>query len=386
LVTGLAFALGRAGLFLALLLPLGFVVLPRFLAWVADLRSREVFVLAVGAVALGTAYVASLFGLSLALGAFLAGVVVSESDLSHQVLGELLPVQDLFAGLFFVSAGMLIDPQALATDPVALLVIVALVVVAKGGLVVGMAALLGVPLRTALLVGAALAQSAEFSFLLARQGSELGIVTPPTFSLLLGGAAVSMVFAPSLLKGAGALSSWLDVRLPLSPLAALPAADEGSHAALRGHAVLCGHGQVGGVIAGVLRRRAFPLVVVDQDRQLVQRLRAQGVPALLGNAANPILLERARLEDARLLLVAIADPMATRQVVTLARRMNPRLDIVARTHSEAEWTYLNDGRVSEAVLGERELAIEMAAHALRRFGVSGPEVQLVVRGLRARAG
>jgi CPA2 family monovalent cation:H+ antiporter-2 len=347
----------------------------------AALRNREVFVLLVVGVALLTAYVASWFGLSLALGAFLAGLVVGESDLSHQILGEVMPVRDIFAALFFVSVGMLVDPAFVVANLGLVALVVALILGFKGVLCGLLVWLGGYPARVALLSGIGLAQCGEFSFLLARLGAELNAVSPAVFSLLLAGAAVSIVLAPSLHAAGPGLAARLERWLPSGRLGTL---DRTARQPLRGHAVLCGYGRVGRVIAATLRQRRLPFVVLEQDPRRVRRLRAQGVAALLGNAANPLLLDQTNLEQARVLIVAVPDPIATRQIVDYARQRNPDLDIVARTHSTAEAGFLLQRGVSEVVHGELELALEMTRHTLRRFGVGALEALALVQGLRER--
>ncbi|MGH2354549.1 MAG: cation:proton antiporter [Chloroflexota bacterium] len=385
LAADLAAAVGKAVLFLALVIPLGLRFFPVFFERVAATRSREVFILAVAAVALGTAFAATLFGVSLALGAFVAGLVVGESDLSHQVVGEVVPLRDVLAGLFFVSVGMLVDPQFVAANLPLVLLTLALMVVAKGALVAGIAAVFRYSARTALLTGVTLAQSAEFSFLLARVGQETGAVTPGVFSLMLAGAAGTIILAPSLHVLASPAVRQVERWLPAPPLAEDPALAETENAPRR-HAVICGYGDVGRVVGEALARRGFSFVVIDQNSRIVRRLREQGVPALLGSADNPVLLERVNLDRARVLVVAIPDALATRQIVEYARRRHPDLDIVARTHSEQELRYLRARGVGEAVAGEVELAMEITRHTLRRFGVSGAETLSIVQGLRQRAG
>ena len=372
---GLAWEVGRAGLFLVLLIPIGLRVLPWLFDRVAGLRNREVFVLAVGAVALGLAVAASWFGLSLALGAFVAGVVVGESDLSHQILGEILPLRDIFAGLFFVSVGMLVDPGFVVRELPLLLVVLALIVPIKGAICAGLAMLLRTPPATAVLAGAALAQSAEFSFLLARLGSDLGVVSPTVFSLMLSGAAASIILAPSVYAGARPLAGDAARRWPGGGPAA--ETDQG----LSGHAVICGYGRVGRVVGAVLRGRA-PFVVIEEDPRIVQGLREEGIPVIQGNAALRAVAERAHLDRARVLVVALPDPVNVRLVVDHARAVAPDLDIVVRTHSEDERRFLQARGVDEVVLGEWELALEMTRHALQGVGVDDRDTEATIQALR----
>jgi CPA2 family monovalent cation:H+ antiporter-2 len=372
LLTDLLVGTGKALLFLAILIPLGLVVLPRLFERVAAPQNREVFVLLVAAVALGIAYASSFFGVSLALGAFVAGIVVGESDLSHQILGAILPLRDIFAALFFVSVGMLIDPTFVVQNLPLVLLTLALIILVKGALVTGLTALFRYPARTALFAGLTMAQAGEFSFLLARLGTDLGAVTSAVFSLMLTGAVVSIVLSPALYRAAAPLATWVEERHPGAMHAVHPDPSAEAVAKLRGHAVICGYGRVGRVIADALRHY-LPLVVVEQDQRIFRELRDQREPnviALLGDAANPVLLERMHLAQARLLVVAIPDALAVRQVVAHARRVNPTLDIVVRTHSQTEREFLARYGVTESVLGELELAREMMRYALQHLGGS----------------
>lgn len=259
-------------------------------------------------------------------------------------------------------------------------------VLLKPLLVLAIILLQGYPPRIGLPVAAARAQIGEFSFILAGLGRALGALPEDGYNLVIAAALLSIALTPLTFRAAEALAgplgqSTLLARLlhwRVGDLAHLP--DSGSE--LRGHAVLCGHGRVGGVIAQALARRRFRYVVIEQDRTKVEELRRMGVQALYGDASNPALLDHAGLPRARILLVAVPDAASVRLIVDHAHRVNPGVDIVARTHSETEWTYLQDGRVGEAVLGERELAIEMARHALQRFGVSAAETLAITQGLR----
>jgi len=372
-----ALALGEAAVFLVLLVPIGSRFFPAVFEWLARLHNRELFVLAVAATALGTAYVSTLFGLSLALGAFVAGLTVGESDLSHHVLAEVVPLRDVLAGLFFVSIGMLVNPVFMVERwPLVLLVLLVIVVV-KGGLVGGLAALLGSSPRTAALVGVAIAQCGEFSFLLARLGREAGPLTADGFNLILSGAAVSIMLSPPLQAHAGQIVRVIERAMSREEVQIIPPG--------RRHAVICGYGNVGQLIGEAVLRRGFSLVAIDHDPRVVRRLREQGIVAVLGSADNPVILDRAGLDQARVLVVAIPDAVAARQIVEYARRGWPRLDIVVRTHSQEQLRELRSRGVGEAVSGELELALEMARHTLHRFGVSSAEILAVLQGFRSRA-
>jgi monovalent cation:H+ antiporter-2, CPA2 family len=386
----LALALAKAAVFVVLMLYGGTRAVPWLLAQVARTGSRELFTLGVLAIALGIAFAAAeLFGVSLALGAFLAGVVLAESDLSHQAANDALPMRDAFAVLFFVSVGMLFDPAVLLEAPGRVAAIVAIVVVGKALAAFGLVAIFGYPVRTGLTVGAGLAQVGEFSFILISLGAALSLFPPEGQSLVLATALLSITLNPLLFRAIDPVEAWLRGRPRLMALLArqgralttLPA-DDGP---LRGHAVLCGHGRVGRIVAEALELRGFRYVVIEENRRVVEALRAREVPALYGDAGSPTLLGHAGLGAARVLVVAIPDAAAVRQVVAYARAAHPRLPVVVRTHSETERDQLRAAGVGEAVLGEQELALELTRYTLQRFGVSANEVRAMLTGLRRRS-
>ncbi len=376
---GLLTALGKAAVFLALT---GFVG-SRLLSWaferIAALRSRELFIIVTAAVALGMAYLASLFGLSLALGAFVAGLIVSESDLSHHIVGEITPLRDVFAALFFVSVGMLLDPVYLVHHLPLVLVALALIVVGKGLVSTGLAALARYPLPVAGMIGLTLAQSGEFSFVLARLGTSLSVISEGGFNLMLAGSVVSMALFPLMYSGLSPVVRRLEKLAPTPELAELPEAGEPA----RLHAVICGYGRVGQVIGAALLRRGFRFVVIEEDADIVRRARDQGIPAILGSASNPAVLEKADLAHARVLVVATPDAVANRLIVDYGQSINPRMEIVVRTHSWEEREYMYRKGITQTVMGELELALEMTRYTLHRFGVSGGEIQAILQGLRS---
>lgn len=375
----LAIAMAKAVGFLFLTLVVGNRVVPAIFEFLAAFRSREVFVLGVVALALGTAFAASLFGISLALGAFLAGLVIAESDLSNQVVGEALPFRDLFAGLFFVSVGMLVDPVFVIQNLPAVALILLLIVVVKGTVVALLARVFGRPWPSAVLIGAVLAQSAEFSFLMARVGVDIGAVGSEAFSLMLGAAAASVVLAAPVVSLGHRLAKRPE--RDVEPEVIAPAGSAGDR---RRRAVICGYGRAGRVVAAALERRGFRYTIIEIDRRIVEDLRTRDIPTIRGSAANRIVLERADLGQAVVLIIAVPDPITVRFVVEEARRLNPRLPIVARTHRSGEQTTLRRLGATETVVAETELGLEMTRFALRQFGVSQAEAQAIVGGLRPR--
>ncbi len=390
-LVAIVLALGKMVAFGALMLFVGARVIPRLLNQVARTGSRELFTLTVLAVAIGIAFGASLgFGVSLALGAFLAGLVISESDLSHRVAADALPLRDAFSVLFFVSIGMLLDPAVLVTAPLSILALLGVIVFGKGLTALLIVALLGHPVRTGLTVGVGLAQVGEFSFILAELGRNLELLSVEGHNLILASAIVSIALNPLLFRFIEPVESWLRRRPRLVRLlqrggdGAVPSSGRQSPSDLRGHVVLCGMGSVGRVIALALERRGIRYVAIDHDRRTVEDLRERNVTAVYGDAAIPTTLDLAGIGQARVLVIAVRDPASARFIVGHARGTNARLAIVARTHSEAEWEFLRTHGVDEVVLGERELAVEMSRYTLHRFGVAGAELNALIQGMRTR--
>ena len=385
-------ALGLAALFAGLMIVAGTRLVPRLLVIVAHQGSRELFTLAVLAIALGIAYLSSaVFGVSFALGAFLAGVVVGGSDMSHQAAADALPLRDAFAVLFFVSVGMLVDPAFLVADPVPVLAVLALVVVAKSVAAFGIVTVFGYPVRIGLTISAALAQVGEFSFIVGTLGLSLGLLPDDGFQLIVAAALLSIAVNP---LAFGAIEP-LERRLRDVPLirrvtrwrtSALAQLDTDLPEGLRGHAIVCGYGRVGRLVVAALERRGFPSVVVTQERAAIEGLRARGRPAIYGDASIPEVLEAAHLASARVLVIAVPDATAIRLIAERARELAPSVDLVVRTHSDAEAAHLRAiASRAQVIHGERELAVQMARYALRRFGVSALEAEAIAQGLRTRA-
>jgi CPA2 family monovalent cation:H+ antiporter-2 len=362
---------GKAALFFLVLMPLAFWALPWLLRRATALRNREFFALSVITLALAMASGAALLGVSLALGAFLTGIVVGESDLAHRVLGDVRPLRDVFSGVFFVSIGMLLDPRFLLASWALVLVTVALIVLVKGAVTTFIARWLGSPARVAVLLGAGLAQSAEFSFLLARIGLEEAALTRQIFNLLLSATIVTILLAPWVNSVAPAALRWLQRRRPgaaqETDVVAPPAAER--------HAIVCGYGRVGSIICTVLEQHRKPFVVVEVDLRIVEDLRARGVTALLGDAGMPDVLDRAHLATARLLILCIPEQMAVRRALEHAREVGKAATILARTHSYDDRKFLHEKGAHEAVVGEMELAMELGRRALERFGVGREDVE-----------
>jgi CPA2 family monovalent cation:H+ antiporter-2 len=379
----------KVALFVVLMLVVGTRAVPWLLARVARTGSRELFTLAVLAVALGIAVgAAALFGVSFALGAFFAGVVIAESDLSHQAAADALPLQDAFAVLFFVSVGMLLDPLVLVREPMRVLLVVVIIVVAKGLMTFALALVLRRPVRSALLISASLAQIGEFSFILAGLSISLGLLPEQGRDLILAGALVSITVNPLLMRAVNRVDQWFQRRPRLlasierEASAAREVSHRGLHTPMRDHVVLIGYGRVGRRIGDALGREGIPYVVVDRDRVAVEALRKRGVPAVFGDAARPGILGHVHLESARMLIVASPDTYQARRVTEIARAANPDVEVAARTHSETAQAYLESHGVNHTFMGERELALSMAHHALMFMGRTDDQADEVIDAMR----
>ena len=383
LLGNLALAALKAGGILLGAYAIGARAVPWLLGHLAVSRTRELFLLGVVGLALGTALVTQISGLSLAFGAFLAGLVVAESEFRTQVIAEVLPLRDLFASLFFVSVGMLINPPALASNAGLVALLGAVVVVGKVAIVALVVLLLGLSGRVALLAGLSLAQVGEFSFVLARIGVDRGAIPPAIFDLTLATALVTIVLTPTLLRAAPLLLRALE-RLPaIGAWFAPPVEPDPAAGNLRAHTVICGFGRVGRELASALERRGLQYLVVEYNPLIVRELRARGVPVVYGDAVNPAVLEHAHLDTATLLAVLMPDAIATEGATRQARSLNRRLDIVARARDVHDVARLQRAGATEVVQPEFEAGVEVIRHALRRYGVSGLELVQLAAGRRS---
>jgi CPA2 family monovalent cation:H+ antiporter-2 len=359
----------EVGGFLAGMLLLGRRLIPWALALTARDGSRELFRLAVIVVALGVAYLsAHLIGVSFALGAFFAGVVVAESDVSHQAGAELTSVQQIFTVLFFVSVGMLFDPDVVIQAPVEILTVVGAVVLGNGLITLTLLLALRAMTGTAVAVAALLAQIGEFSFILTEGTVNRGILPAHGRDLVLAAALLAILVNPFVFQAAARLGAILERSPRLRRWRRGPDRKaRGEMPELVGHAIIVGHGRVGSVVAAALGQEGLPYVVIEQNFRSAEQLRREGVPAVYGDAGWPEVLSAARPEKARLLVIAVPDRSAARRVIAAARAANPQIDVVVRTHTgdEAEW--LAKQSVGRVVMTERQAAKEMAAYALERF-------------------
>lgn len=362
--------------FIALMLVVGRRVMPWLLWQVARTGSRELFTLAVIAAAISIAYgAAMLFSVSFALGAFFAGMMMRESEFSHRAAEESLPLRDAFSVLFFVSVGMLFDPKILIEQPMQVLATVLIIMFGKTLAAVGLVLVFRYPFNTALTVAASLAQIGEFSFILAGLGLALGLLPQEGMSLVLAGALISIALNPLLFTLVQPLKKWLLARSAWArqleqrqdPYAELPMSTERHF--LSGQVVLVGYGRVGSRIATALKARGIPFVVAEQNREVVEALRQQGIAAVSGDVTDPAVLIQAHIANAAMLVAACPDPLVIRQMIETAKTLNPDIEVVLRSHSEEE-SLLFEKEGGTVFFAEEQLANGMAQHVLARFSPS----------------
>nr|MBA2237380.1 Kef family K(+) transporter [Lysobacter sp.] len=362
--------LAKVGGFIALMLLVGRRVIPWILERIAGTGSRELFTLCVLAIALGVAFgSAELFGVSFALGAFFAGMMLNESEFSHQAATETLPLRDAFAVLFFVSVGMLFDPMILVEQPLQVLATFLIIVFGKSLVAWATLRALGKERVPALTITASLAQIGEFSFILAGLGLQLDILPREGQDLILAGALLSIIANPLLM-------AWIDRRHKLDTTRDNIAADALAPIPpdIRDHVIIVGYGRVGSELARLLTGRGVVVVAIDGEDDLVARARADGLPAIRGNAVKERVLLEAAPDRATTALVAIPNALEAGEIVARLRALNPALSIVARAHSDLELKHLLEHGADAAVMAERELA-----HSLAEMVLSTP----AYRGERA---
>jgi len=361
----LGWTLGKVTVFIVLMLAIGRRVIPWVLERTAGAGSRELFTLAVLAIALGVAYVATaIFSVSFALGAFLAGVMLNESKLSHQAASDSLPMRDAFAVLFFVSVGMLFDPHILIEQPLAILATFLIIVLGNSFCGFIVARVFREPLQTQLTLSVGLAQIGEFSFILAALGVSLGLLSEDARNLILAAALLSIIVNPMFfvlldrwsarheaqnrVASEGSLRAEEEDLLPDRAL--IPAAN---------HIVLIGYGRVGSRVGPALQQHGTPLVLIDSNRDHCIDARAAGIPCIYGNALSEGVLKDANIGTARALLLAISQALEAGPIIRLARESNPGIAILARAHSDEEVAYLHKVGVDATIMGESEIARSM---------------------------
>jgi len=360
----LALTLGKVLAFGALVFVVGRRVIPWALGRVAGTGSRELFTLAVLAIGIGVAYGAAVyFDVSFALGAFFAGMILKESELSHQAADNTLPLRDAFAVLFFVSVGMLFNPMVLIEQPLAVLATLFIIVIGKSAAAFVIVRAFGYPTDTALLISASLAQIGEFSFILMSLGLGLGLIPEAARDLVLAGAILSITLNPAIFAVADHLRARRLAREAAKAAEAAPEAEQDApyHVSESDHVIVVGYGRVGRRVADTLAERGVPVVVIESDLERVENLRAAGRSAILGNAVRDEVLRAAGIDRAKHLLVAVPNGLESGETVAHARKLNPTLRIVARAHLDEEVEHLGASGADRVIMGEREIARLMLA-------------------------
>ncbi|MER8900950.1 YbaL family putative K(+) efflux transporter [Mesorhizobium sp. M0772] len=391
-VVGLTLA--KVVAFVIVMLVVGRRVIPWILHYVAHTGSRELFRLAVLAIALGVAFgAAKLFGVSLALGAFFAGMIMSESELSHRAAEESLPLRDAFSVLFFVSVGMLFDPFSLMSNGWPILATLAIIVIGKSLAAFVIVIAFRYPLGTALMISASLAQIGEFSFILAELGVGLKLLPEQGRDLILAGAILSILVNPLMFLALDWMKPWLDARAakaappeeakPVGPatqpgqVASVAAAAKENgpppRTTLSGHTILIGYGRVGSLVGAALKQASLPFLVIEDADKTLARLRDDGVEIVSGNAANGGVFAAANPQGAKRLILAIPNAFEAGQIVLRARAANPGINVIARAHSDAEVEHLKGLGADAVIMGEREIARGIVQEVLEQKPMPRPE-------------
>lgn len=379
--------LGKSVLVVALVIAASWYLVPKVLGHIVRSRSRELFLLTIIVSCLGIAWLSSLGGLSLALGAFIAGLVISESEYSHQAMAEVLPFRDSFNSLFFVSIGILMDWRVLFSYPLPVAGLLAAVLLVKFVAGAGAVLLAEVPLRSAIMVGIALAQVGEFSFLLAQQGQESGFLRGDPYQIFLAVSVLSMIVTPFLMQWSPHLArraeAWQRLRywLPSRTTAHVLRTEE-KQIRMKDHVIIVGYGLNGRNLARVLGETEIPYLALDLDGDIVSREAKHGVPVYYGDGTNPNVLRHMKVEDAKVLVVAISDPFITRRAVQVAKGLNPTLHVVVRTRYLRELEELHQLGADDVVPEEFETSIEIFSLVLQTYKLPQSFVMQMVTQVR----
>jgi CPA2 family monovalent cation:H+ antiporter-2 len=367
---GIAIALGKAAIVVTVTLLLARVLVPRFFALVDKARSREVFLLSVLFICLGTAWVTALSGLSLALGAFLAGMILADSDYAHRAMGEVLPLRDVLTSVFFMSLGMLFDPRVLVQDPRGVALWVAALLLGKGLIATVAALAMRFPLRVALIAGAGLAQFGEFGFVLARTGGDMGLLRAEETRALLGGAILSMLVTPIALRVTPHLAAGASRLRGLQKLLGVQGIDEpaAEHKSIKDHVIVVGYGIAGRVLAAALKDCGLPYLVLEINAETVRAARKAGEPVYYADVTNQEALAHAHARDAKAIVLLINDPGAAERSIVAAKQHAPATPVFVRTHFLRDAPRLQALGAAEVVVEEVEAGIEMLGRALRQAG------------------
>ena len=360
-------------------------VIPRFIRSVAATESNELFLLTVIALCLGVALLTGYLGISIEMGAFVAGLMLSEIEYSDQALAKVLPLRDTFASLFFASIGMLIDPGIILNNFGVILGLVILVMLGKAAIILGIVLKFGYSLKTAVITSFGINQIGEFSFVLELVGLDLGLIDNDIYLLLLGTTAITLVLTPLCLNNAPSLARKLTQvpflvkylqRFEQPKSVSIPET-------ISSHVVVAGYGRVGQVVVNILQSQGYPVLVIDNSEAAIQRLRSKQVPYIFGDADSELVLEKVHLETAKALVVALPDPASTRLLLKRAFLIAPKLEIIARSHTDPEIDVLTNMGAKEVVQPEFEAALEVGRHLLITLGESESQVRNLIYNIRA---
>ncbi|MEL7350526.1 MAG: cation:proton antiporter [Cyanobacteria bacterium P01_A01_bin.116] len=371
--------------FLVAALIAGRWIIPVIIRQVAMTESSELFLLTLIALCLGVALVTAQLGLSIEIGAFVAGLMIAEIDYADHALAKVLPLRDTFASLFFVSIGMLIDPGVLVNNAGPILGLVSLVMLGKALIVFPIVLWFGYSLKTAVLTSCGINQIGEFSFVLALVGLENNLISQDTYLLLLGTTAITLVLTPISFKLAMPLADWCYQQPRLSTLLRQRESQQpdSGHYEITGHVVVAGYGRVGRVIVNLLRQRNLPVLVLENSEAAVQSLRREKIPFVLGDADSELILAKAALQQAKALVIALPDPTSTRILLARARAIAPKLDIIARAHTTKELDQLSQLGAQEVVQPEFEAALALCTHLLGTLGQIDDRLDATIARIRA---
>ncbi len=384
LLPALVAAIIKAVLFFVSAIAAGYWVIPRIMTTVAKTENSELFLLTVIALCLGIALITANLGLSIEMGAFVAGLTIAEIDYADQALAKMIPLRDTFASLFFASIGMLINPDTLWQNIGVIVGLVTLVMIGKASIVFPIIWKFGYSFKTAVISSLGLNQIGEFSFVLAVLGEKLGFISQDQYDLLIGTTAITLVLTPLGMK----LSPDIANKLASVPLVAnfLKQRQENKGISapqtICDHIVVAGYGRVGKVLVKVLRDRNYKVLVIENSEAAVRGLRQDNIPYVFGDADSELVLEKAYLEKAKAIAIALPDPSSTRILLKLAQNMNPTIDIVARSHSDKEIDILTKLGAAEVVQPEFEAALEMGRQILATLGEIDLEVSLAIQAIR----
>jgi CPA2 family monovalent cation:H+ antiporter-2 len=358
-------------------------IIPKMLYQVVSTHNRELFLISIVLICFGTAWLTSLVGLSLALGAFLAGLVISESEYGHQAFSEILPLKDIFSILFFVSIGMLLDVDSMLRNPLIVLLAVALILIIKFAAGTLVTIVLGYPLRIGVLVGVALSQIGEFSFVLSKEGINLGLFSGSDYQVFLASSIITMIFTPFMIQGSGRFSDYFE-RLPISRKIKSGRFQEDvfEKQELTNHVIVVGFGLNGRNVTKVLSASAIPFIVLEINPETVRVEKKRGIPISYGDASKETMLTHLGINTARSVVIAISDASATRRIVELSRKLNPNIYIIARTRYTSEVNPLYSLGANDVIPEEFETSIEIISRVLHNYFIPANEIEKHISEVR----